>query len=337
MLERYLQWPSCRYLVGLGLVLAFATTGLAQDRGSAPPQPLQPWVGDAVTPPGDMVQPGANPSGSILGQFRFSAILDPRSENIPLEGNREDGERERDDIETDRDSFTPATKLAGQGRFIVESAYSYIENRGMAATHSFPEVLVRYGLTDWLELRLGWNYEVGGARNNVSGTDAGDESSGDVKGLERESTFNFGLKFLVTRPDGWVPRSAVILQGSSPTSGKATDTELVASYVFGWELPNRWLFDAAIRYGTGSEETDHFSTWAPSVVLKVPVGEKWNVHGEYFGIFSSGKDQEFVQHYFSPGVHYLITSNLEVGVRLGWGLNDQSARFFSNVGAGWRF
>ncbi len=38
-----------------------------------------------------------------------------------------------------------------------------------------------------------------------------------------------------------------------------------------------------------------------------------------------------------PGVHYLITPNLEVGVRVGWGLNDQSARFFANAGVGVRF
>lgn len=334
MLDRIPWRSACRCLFGLGLVLAFAAAGFAQEAASTS-QLVQPPAGSAVTPPGDTVQTDANPSRSIIGPFPF--LLDPRPEELTREGNKEEGERERDEIETDRDSFTPATKLAGQGRCIVESAYSYIENRGVAATHSFPEFLVRYGWTDWLELRLGWNYEIGGARNNVSGTDAGDESSGNLKGLERESTFNYGVKFLLTRPDGWVPRSAVILQGSSPTSGKATDTELVATYVFGWELPNRWLFDAAMRYGTGTEETDHFSNWAPSAVLKVPVGEKWNVHVEYFGIFSTGKDQESVQHYFSSGAHYLITSNLEVGVRLGCGLNDQSARFFSNVGVGWRF
>jgi len=33
----------------------------------------------------------------------------------------------------------------------------------------------------------------------------------------------------------------------------------------------------------------------------------------------------------------LLTPNLEVGVRIGFGMNEQSARFFSNVGVGWRF
>jgi hypothetical protein len=75
----------------------------------------------------------------------------------------------------------------------------------------------------------------------------------------------------------------------------------------------------------------------PSVVLRVPLGEQFNVHAEYFGNFSTGKAEAFTRHYFSPGIHYLITPNLEVGVRVGWGLNDQSPRFFANAGFGWRF
>jgi Putative MetA-pathway of phenol degradation len=107
--------------------------------------------------------------------------------------------------------------------------------------------------------------------------------------------------------------------------------------VFGWELPNKWKLDSAIRYGFDTERGDHFNDWAPSVVLKVPVGEKWNTHVEYFGIFSQGKAEDSVIQFISPGLHYLVNDNFEVGVRVGWGLNDQSARFFSNVGFGARF
>ena len=36
-------------------------------------------------------------------------------------------------------------------------------------------------------------------------------------------------------------------------------------------------------------------------------------------------------------MHYLVTPNVELGVRVGWGLNEPVGRFFSNVGFGWRF
>jgi hypothetical protein len=218
---------------------------------------------------------------------------------------------------------------------IVESAYSFLDNRAVAETHSFPELLFRIGLTDRIELRLGWNYEVGGAGNQVSTSGAGEPGGGAH--LERESELNYGVKVRLADQDGWLPASAFILQASTPTSGTDTATQLVATSVWGWELPNRWKVDAAYRYATASEHGDRFDILAPSAVVKVPVGEKVNVHAEYFGLFSHDREQDFVKHYFSPGVHYLVTPNLEVGVRVGWGLNDQAVRFFSNAGVGWQY
>jgi hypothetical protein len=82
---------------------------------------------------------------------------------------------------------------------------------------------------------------------------------------------------------------------------------------------------------------DGFNVWSPSAVLKVPVGERWKAHVEYFGILSDGRADETVQHFFSPGAHYLITPDLEIGLRVGWGLNDETPSFFSNAGLGWRY
>jgi hypothetical protein len=287
------------------------------------PLPAQEGAQQPVSQPQlPPVQPGPIFPAEPLG----SEPVEERPEN-PFE----------DAIETDRDSFTPATTTAGRQRLIVESAYSFLDNRSVKETHSFPELLFRYGLTERLEMRLGWNYEVGGAGNEISGVNVGEEDPVSGSGLERESRIAYGLKYKVTNQGTWVPDSAVIVQAFSPTSGKATDTQVVGTYVFGWELPNRWKFDSAIRYATGSAEEDRFTSWAPSAVLKVPLGERVDVHAEYFGIFSTDKAEEFTRHFFSPGIHYLVTPDLEVGIRVGWGLNDQSARFFSNAGFGWRF
>jgi hypothetical protein len=105
-------------------------------------------------------------------------------------------------------------------------------------------------------------------------------------------TLAYGMKVRVTDQDRWLPRSIVILQGFTPTGGSTGATNashLVAPYAAGWLFPNRWRFDAAIRYATASESGDHFSQWTPSAVLKVPIGEKWATHVEYFGTSSTGK------------------------------------------------
>ncbi len=248
-----------------------------------------------------------------------------------------EGTERKDEIETDRDSFTPSTTTTGKGRFIFESGWSFIDNRGFKETNSFPEALLRYGLTDNLELRLGSNYEVGGAGSDVSGGDVGEEGLFNRGKLERDSTISYGLKYRLNEGEGWLPGSAFMVQAATPTSGNTTNTQLTTTYVFGWELPYKMKLDAAFRYIMATEETDHFNEWAPSVVLKIPLGERVNIHAEYFGIFSTNKTEALNRQYISPGLHYLVNENFEVGFRLGWGLNDETPRFFSNVGIGIRF
>ena len=68
----------------------------------------------------------------------------------------------RRELETDRDSFTFAPTTTGAHTSILEASYSFIDNQGGPAAHSFPELLLRRGVGEKVELRLGFNYEAGG-------------------------------------------------------------------------------------------------------------------------------------------------------------------------------
>lgn len=238
-------------------------------------------------------------------------------------------------IETDRDSFTPATVVTARQRLVLEAAHSFVDNRGVPETHSFPELLVRYGLTEGLELRLGSNYEVGGESSSITGGDGGGEALSPE--LETEANVSFGVKTALTEQDGLLPRSVAILQATTPTSGPETATHGVVTYAWGWELAERWQWDSAIRYSDGAVEEDDFNRWAQSTVLKVGLAQRWNGHLECFGIYSDGQAEETSQTYVSPGLHFLATPDLEIGVRTGWGVSHDAALFFSNVGVGLQF
>ena len=265
------------------------------------------------------------------GRYDFEPFARPDG---PAESTRR-AESAEDEIETDRDSFTPATTLAGRRRTIVEAAYTFLDNRRVPDTNSLPELLVRYGVNDWFELRFGTNYEVGGAGNPVSANIPDDLV--DEPELEEEANVSYGCKIGLYEQAGFVPRSAIIVQGATPTAGVAVDTHVSTTYITGWTLPSGAAFDSAVRFGTGSLDDDRFNVWSPSTVFKVPVGRRWKAHAEYFGAFSDGRARESVQHFFSPGAHCLLTPNLEVGLRCGWGLNDQTPNFFTNLGVGYRY
>ena len=270
--------------------------------------------------------------------FRLSGWVDEPEWNQPVEeaGRGEESENPfADPIETDRDSFTPSTRTVERERWVLESSYSFVDNRSKAETHSFPELLMRYGLTKRIELRFGGNYEVGGEGADVSG--AGGTEALEGSGLVRESQLLYGLKLRMTEQNRWRPESSFILQGHTPTSGPDPATAVSVGYIFGWELPEDWKLDSALRLVADSEGGDRYEAWSPSVVLRKTLADRWNVHAEYFGHFTANKNEDTVHHVFSPGVHYLITPNMELGLRVGWGLNDQTAPFFSNVGIGCRF
>ena len=272
--------------------------------------------------------------GNVAVGQEIGELFEPLDDLWLSRQDRGETERDDDELETDRDSFTPATSTVGTGRFLFESSYSFIDNRSTDSTHSFPEILTRTGLTERIELRLGWNYEVGGG-----GTVSGGDSGGllEEPGSNKESQMLYGFKVALTEQDTWIPKSACIVQGTTPTSGPETASDFQLGYVFGWKIFDDWQLDSSLRYVATKEEGDHFNDWAPSVVLKVPVAEQWNLHAEYFGLFTDGRAESRAPQYFSPGIHYLISPDFEVGVRVGWGLNDDAANSFTNVGFGLRF
>ncbi len=239
------------------------------------------------------------------------------------------------ELETDRDAFTPATSTVGTGQRVVESSYSYIDNRTAPDTNSVPELLVRWGISRRVELRVGWNYEAGGGGDVISSDESAEGV--DTNAFSIETRTLYGIKATVTEQSGWTPRSCLILEGFTPTSGEVMATQLVATYAMGWEMPNRWRLESSLRYGTGANAVDSSNRWGPSIVLRMPIDDRWNTHVEYFGVFSQGLTDDTGAAYVSPGTHYLITPNLELGIRLGWGVTHDAGNFFTNLGFGWRF
>ena len=240
-----------------------------------------------------------------------------------------------EELDTDRDAFTPATTTAKVGTILTEASYVWIDNRETPATNSFPELLVRVGARERFEWRFGFNYEQSSGGSVVAAVEVGEPPAGG-EGTD-EANLLYGCKVRVTDQEGWVPRSAAIVEAFTPVSGDVWGTEPVVTYAFGWEFAAAWRFDTAIRYARAESEEGWFDRWMPSVVLRIPVTERWEVHGEWFGSWSQGLADDSVRPFLGPGTHYMITPRFELGCRMGWGLTRDAAGYFVDTGVGWRF
>jgi hypothetical protein len=116
-------------------------------------------------------------------------------------------------------------------------------------------------------------------------------------------------------------------------------TQVRLGGVWGWNLPNGWTLDQAFRFGTDREGLDNYTLWAPSTVLRIPLGreKRWFTHLEYFGIMTQGKERDFSKQFIDTGLHYFITPNLEIGTVVAFGINEQTRGVLVNVGFGVRF
>ena len=242
---------------------------------------------------------------------------------------------ERADLGTDRDAFTPCTHCVAPGEVLSESSYVFIDNRTGLPTNNYPELLIRLGANGWWEWRVGANYGVGSQGNVVTSVEVG-EGTIDGRSLY-ESSVLYGFKLNTSSQEGWVPESCFIMEASTPTYGDVFGTVPVATIAAGWELPLDWRLDGAIRYSYAEGEDSWFSRWGPSAVLRMPLTDCWEVHAEWFGTFTQGQLIDTSRPFFSPGTHFILAENVEIGLRVGWGLTDEAAPFFSDAGLAIRY
>jgi uncharacterized membrane protein YfcA len=239
------------------------------------------------------------------------------------------------ELDADRDAFTPMTHTVEFGSALVETAYTYIENRDGPATHSLPELLVRAGILERVELRFGVNYEAGSGGSVVTAVESGEGVDRDE--FATEASLLYGCKAILTEQEAWLPRSVGIVEAYTPTAGDVWATEPAATYAFGWELDAGHRIDAGIRYVYAASEEGTFDKWMPSAVLRWPLTERFEVHGEWFGTWTDGLEDEKVRPFAGPGGHVVIAPGLELGLRVGWGLTRDAANFYSDFGFARRY
>jgi len=227
-------------------------------------------------------------------------------------------------ISPERPAFTNSTTVVGKGNVVVEGGYTNFRLNGVK-TETYGEVLVRYGISPRLELRV--------AGNSYQVTKA---TGFRVSGLQDS---NVGLKYAVRNGETSVlrPNIAVIVQTSVPTGARnfsSNSYQPGVQALLGWNLSDKTALNAGMGYTRADIGSTRSNRVSQSVVLSHAATDKVGVFVEAFNINTPGTGG--ATSFAQTGVTYRVTNEFQVDARVGKGLNAGKADFFG-VGGAYRF
>ena len=243
-------------------------------------------------------------------------------------------------IETDRHDFTQSPKVVGRGVRQLEFGFFFstlTEGTESEKTYATPELLFRYGLNERTEFRTRFNYAW--KYNN---------EEEDIQGSE---DLILGIKYQLSEQCCRRPESALELRLSAPTGADDLSTgrwEPGFDYIYGWEFGEYFSLTGSTGANANAlgdiafitvdtDPNDKFIAWSQSIALGAKLTDKTTGYFEWFGIFTHGRDDESRLGFLNFGLDYLITKNVVVDVRIGWGLTEDSDDIFGGIGGAFRF
>lgn len=244
-------------------------------------------------------------------------------------------------ISTDRPDFTESTATIPRGHFQLEGGYSFTrdeQNGHRTRDQTLPELLLRAGLTDDLELRIGGvglslTEDVYRAPNRAGRSRVFREHN------DGGTDMSVGAKVRILTHRGLIPDFSLIAGVGLPTgdSGKSSgDVDPEVKLLWGYELTDRVALSGNFNFAMPSDEIGRFVQTAASVSLGYSLTDWLGAFVEYYGFFPDERRGDGA-HYVNGGFAFQLTENVQFDVRLGAGLNDAADDFFTGVGFAFRF
>jgi hypothetical protein len=255
----------------------------------------------------------------------------------PAVSAADDSRPQPPEMVTDRPDATESAVVVPRGHFQFELGYSHSEldfEGILGSTDSFPEVLVRIGLSQSLELRAGFD-GYGWDEESVSGTESA--SSEGVKDT------SLGVKVGLFEEKGARPQMAVLATLNFPTGAEEfTESRLLPELrmAFANTLTERLSLGynvGAFWFGEeqedGTERTSASAIW--SVSLGIGITERLGGFVEAFGnpvLSALGSSSAAVD----GGLTYLVRPNVQLDLYGGSGVSGDAPDWFAGLGISFR-
>ncbi len=239
---------------------------------------------------------------------------------------------------TDRPDFTESTEAVARGHVQLELGYTFTYDRESdrrVREDTAPELLIRAGVADDLELRIGWDGFTSSDELLVSR--AGLRSIEDT--TEGASDLALGLKLKLVDQEGWRPHFGVIAELSLPVGGAPTtsdDVDPAVSLLWAYDVSDSFSVAGNINLTLPTQEGDRFVQAGASLSVAATLSESLGSYIEYFGAYpaSDGAD---AAHVLNGGFTFLISDNLQFDIRVGFGLTEEAPDLIAGAGFAVRF
>lgn len=245
---------------------------------------------------------------------------------------QDDEEGDADRLTSDRPDFTQSTNTVGARRLQVEGGYTYTYRQDGDPSdnvHNLPELLVRYGVAERLELRCAWSPGIvfESRRDADSGRWVQNNGSDDVE---------FGFKYMITKQKEWFPQTAVLTSVTAPIGSPSQGSQQVDAGVdllYSWDLTEKLSLSCSTGNMCTRESLDHITRFHQSASLGFELTEKLSMFNECYVLFCNNAEESRPKYYYDGGFTYLVTPNFQLDWRAGVGLNAVSDGFFTGCGA----
>lgn len=174
-----------------------------------------------------------------------------------------------DPLEADRPDQTESPAIVPVGRMQLEFGWSCEAGEEQGTTHALPALLLKPGVTRWLELRVI-------AERSI-------HSSDDRRTTEWEA-IEVGAKAALCAERGWRPRTSIIAHASFPGTARPPAPSNGAGGNMRFTCQHTLSSQLSLGYNLGAEWADGSITAAVhTVTLGVSAGKRWGFFGEAYG------------------------------------------------------
>ena len=225
-------------------------------------------------------------------------------------------------IFTDRPNATDATGLLDPGDFQIEMGVLSDNNGGDLYTTA-PNVSIKYGLLNWLELRVLTNFAIDNPQlvgsNNID------------RGF---TPITLTPKFKILEQDGFLAKlsatAAITLPGTGSPDFDINDPVVSYRILMENSLSDRVTWNHSL--GTDFDAGGGDPNWAWSSAISFGITDKFGAFTELYGSAVPNS----TPLYWDGGLSYNILNTLVIDAMIGAGLNNDASDLYLSFGFGWK-